>query len=47
MKGLSRFTQQDSQQTKSDVGPLKWMSLESLTNRVYSTKVINDCISYV
>ena len=25
-------------QTKSDVGPLRWMSPESLSNRIYSPK---------
>jgi len=38
--GLSRVVQGNNskQATKSDVGPIKWMAPESLTNKVYSIK---------
>jgi len=36
---MSRVTQaSDSGQTKSAVGPLKWMSVEALKDKKYSTK---------
>jgi len=34
--GLSRFSQQEITTTKSDTGPLKWMSPESLLEKKYS-----------
>ncbi len=38
--GLARITQDtdDPQHTKSDVGPVKWMSPESIRDREYSSK---------
>jgi tRNA A-37 threonylcarbamoyl transferase component Bud32 len=35
--GLSRHTEKDPGQTKSDVGPLRWLSYESLVRKEYST----------
>jgi len=42
--GLSRFTVSNSSVTQSEVGPVKWMSPESLTDKIYSTK--SDVYSY-
>jgi len=36
--GLSRFAEADENKTKSDVGPIKWMSPESIKDKVYSDK---------
>jgi len=44
--GLSRFTSSSDSEghTISNTGPLKWMSLESLKSKVYSTK--SDCWAF-
>jgi len=36
--GLSRFAEDDENKTKSDVGPIKWMSPEAIKDKVYSQK---------